>query len=67
MADINSLVLSGRLTRDSELSYTESGMAVLRFSIANNRRMKKNDEWIDYPQYFDCVIFQKEPKVSTII
>ncbi|ADQ29382.1 single-stranded DNA-binding protein [Borreliella burgdorferi] len=59
MADINSLVLSGRLTRDSELSYTESGMAVLRFSIANNRRMKKNDEWIDYPQYFDCVIFSK--------
>ncbi|WKC76776.1 single-stranded DNA-binding protein [Borreliella valaisiana] len=59
MADINSLVLSGRLTRDSELSYTESGMAVLRFSLANNRRMKKNDEWIDYPQYFDCVIFSK--------
>ncbi|WP_324280424.1 single-stranded DNA-binding protein [Borreliella garinii] len=59
MADINSLVLSGRLTRDSELSYAESGMAVLRFSLANNRRMKKNDEWIDYPQYFDCVIFSK--------
>ncbi|WP_029358879.1 single-stranded DNA-binding protein [Borreliella garinii] len=59
MADINSLVLSGRLTRDSELSYTESGMAVLRFSLANNRRMKKNNEWIDYPQYFDCVIFSK--------
>ncbi|WP_210371516.1 single-stranded DNA-binding protein [Borreliella garinii] len=59
MADINSLVLSGRLTRDSELSYTESGMAVLRFSLANNRKMKKNDEWIDYPQYFDCVIFSK--------
>ncbi|WP_215538368.1 single-stranded DNA-binding protein [Borreliella bavariensis] len=59
MADINSLVLSGRLTRDSELSYTESGMAILRFSLANNRRMKKNDEWIDYPQYFDCVIFSK--------
>ncbi|WKC77698.1 single-stranded DNA-binding protein [Borreliella turdi] len=59
MADINSLVLSGRLTRDSELSYTDSGMAILRFSLANNRRMKKNDEWIDYPQYFDCVIFSK--------
>nr|WP_267505681.1 single-stranded DNA-binding protein [Borreliella garinii] len=59
MADINSLVLSGRLTRDSELSYTESGMAILRFSLANNRRMKKNDEWIDYPQYFDCIIFSK--------
>ncbi|WNY66500.1 single-stranded DNA-binding protein [Borreliella lusitaniae] len=59
MADINSLVLSGRLTRDSELSYAESGMAILRFSLANNRRMKKNDEWVDYPQYFDCVIFSK--------
>ncbi|UER67323.1 single-stranded DNA-binding protein [Borrelia sp. BU AG58] len=59
MADINSLVLSGRLTRDSELTYTETGMAVLKFGLANNRRMKKNDEWIDHAQFFECVVFSK--------
>ncbi|WP_040235866.1 single-stranded DNA-binding protein [Borrelia crocidurae] len=59
MADINSLVLSGRLTRDSELTYTDSGMAILKFALANNRRIKKLDEWIDYAQFFDCVIFAK--------
>ncbi|AHH10269.1 single-stranded DNA-binding protein [Borrelia coriaceae] len=59
MADINSLVLSGRLTRDSELTYTESGMAILKFGLANNRRMKRNDEWVDHAQFFDCVIFSK--------
>lgn len=47
MADINSLVLSGRLTRDSELTYTEAGMAILKFGLANNRRVKKmTNGWI---------------------
>ncbi|WKC57697.1 single-stranded DNA-binding protein [Borrelia sp. P9F1] len=59
MADINSLVLSGRLTRDSELTYTETGIAILKFGLANNRRMKKNDEWVDHAQFFECVIFSK--------
>ncbi len=35
--DINHVVLVGRLTRDPELSYTPSGTAVCRFSIAVNR------------------------------
>ncbi|MBH8599731.1 MULTISPECIES: single-stranded DNA-binding protein [unclassified Thermoactinomyces] len=34
---INSVVLVGRLTRDPELRYTSSGVAVARFSIAVNR------------------------------
>ncbi|AHE62457.1 single-stranded DNA-binding protein [Borrelia parkeri] len=59
MADINSLVLSGRLTRDSELTYTEAGMAILKFGLANNRRVKKNEEWMDYAQFFDCTLFGK--------
>lgn len=63
MADINSLVLSGRLTRDSELSYTESGMAVLRFSLANNRRMKKTMNGLIIHNILIVLFFQNEPKV----
>ncbi|AHH08076.1 single-stranded DNA-binding protein [Borrelia anserina] len=66
MADINSLVLSGRLTRDSELTYTEAGMAILKFGLANNRRLKKNDEWVDYAQFFECVIFAKRAESLSV-
>ncbi|WP_024654141.1 single-stranded DNA-binding protein [Borrelia persica] len=66
MADINSLVLSGRLTRDSELIYSEAGIAVLKFGLANNRRIKKLDEWVDYAQFFDCVIFAKRAESLSV-
>jgi single-strand DNA-binding protein len=38
---MNLVILSGNLTRDPEKSYTNSGMAVTRFSIAVNRFSKK--------------------------
>lgn len=38
MADINRVILTGRLTADPELKYTQSGRAVVRFDIAVNRR-----------------------------
>ncbi|MCX7750540.1 MAG: single-stranded DNA-binding protein [Candidatus Bipolaricaulota bacterium] len=38
MSDVNRVVLTGRLTADPELKYTQSGRALLRFDIAVNRR-----------------------------
>jgi single-strand DNA-binding protein len=35
--DINHVVLVGRLTKDPELTYTQSGAAICKFSIAVNR------------------------------
>ena len=35
--DINHVVLIGRLTKDPELTYTQSGAAICKFSIAVNR------------------------------
>ena len=37
---INSVVLVGRLTRDPELKYTTSNIAVATFSLAVNRNFK---------------------------
>jgi len=38
--DINTVVLVGRLTRDAELKYTNTGLAVSKISLAINRRKK---------------------------
>jgi single-strand DNA-binding protein len=44
--NINFVVISGRATADSILSYTEAGAAYLRFRIASNRNYRdKNGEW----------------------
>lgn len=38
---MNNVCLTGRLTRDPELRYTPSGAAVVRFTLAVDRRMTK--------------------------
>ncbi len=59
MSDINVAVLVGRLTRDSELKYTPSGLPICRFSIAVNRSKKQDDQWVDEPHYFDIEFYGK--------
>jgi single-strand DNA-binding protein len=60
MADINHVVLVGRLTRDAELKYTAGGQAVCKFSIAVNRRRKNGDQWEDEANYFDVVLWGRQ-------
>ncbi len=44
--NINSVLITGRATADSILSYTESGSAYLKFRIASNRNYRdKSGEW----------------------
>jgi single-strand DNA-binding protein len=44
--NINTVMISGRATADSILSYTESGTAYLRLRIASNRNYRdKSGEW----------------------
>ena len=59
MNDINHVVLVGRLTRDAELRYTNSGMAISKFSIAVNRRVKNGDKWEDEASFLDITYFGK--------
>jgi single-strand DNA-binding protein len=60
MADINHVVIIGRLTRDAELKYTANGQAVAKFSIAVNRRKRQGDEWVDEANFFDIVLWGKQ-------
>jgi len=60
VADINSVVLVGRLTRDMELSRIPSGTAIGKMSIAvNHRGVKKGDEWESKVSFFDVTIWGK--------
>lgn len=56
---INSVNISGNVTRDPELRRTASGVAVLSFSVAVNNRRKNGQtgEWVDDPCFVDCVMF----------
>ncbi len=45
---LNSAVIIGRLTDDPKLSYTQSGKAVVDFTVAVNRKYNKDDtDFID--------------------
>ncbi|MDR1909618.1 MAG: single-stranded DNA-binding protein [Spirochaetaceae bacterium] len=60
MADINHVVLVGRLTRDAELKYTAGGQAVCKFSVAVNRRKKSGEQWVDEANFFDIVLWGRQ-------
>jgi single-strand DNA-binding protein len=60
MADLNHVVLIGRLTRNAELKYTANGQAVCKFSIAVNRRKRTEDKWEDEANFFDVVLWGRQ-------
>ena len=59
MADMNHVILIGRLTRDAELKNTSGGMAVCKFAIAVNRKKKSGEQWVDEASFFDVTCFGK--------
>lgn len=47
---MNSVNLTGRLTKEPEIKYTDGGLSIARFSIAVDRRFKKDGEQTaDFP------------------
>jgi single-strand DNA-binding protein len=56
---MNSVFLSGNLTRDPEVRYTPNGTAVASFGLAVNNRKKQGDQWVDDPCFIDVTAFGK--------
>lgn len=54
---VNNVVLVGRLTKDVELKYTQSGMAVAKFILAVNRQFKKDGQ--PDADFIACTAFSK--------
>jgi len=60
MANLNKVLLIGNLTRDPELRYSPSGVAVARFGLATNRVYKGQDgEKKEEVCFVDVVAFGK--------
>lgn len=56
---INNVVLIGRLTRDVELRYTPTNVAVATFTLAVNRNFKNADGERE-ADFVNCVIWNKQ-------
>ncbi len=59
MADLNHVMIIGRLTRDAEFKYITSGNAVCKFSVAVNYGRKNGDQWVEEANFFDVVLWGK--------
>ena len=59
MANINSVTIVGNVTRDPDLRYTSSGLAVCNFSVASNRRWlnKSTNDWEEKVSFFDVTVW----------
>ncbi len=56
--NINSVILSGRLTQDPELRYTPSGRAVARLRLAVSRPYRsQSGEWTEDTLYIDVSVW----------
>ena len=58
---MNKAILMGRLTRDPDVRYsqTDSNMAIARFSLAVDRRFKKQGDTVT-ADFFNCTAFGKQ-------
>ncbi|UCF78946.1 MAG: single-stranded DNA-binding protein [Candidatus Eiseniibacteriota bacterium] len=66
LVSINKVLLSGRLTRDPELRYTPSGVAVITFSLALNRRYKdQSGEWKEEVSFVNVVAWQRQAELAS--
>ena len=64
MADLNKVMLIGRLTRDPQLRYLPSQSAVCDFGLAVGRKFKTaNGESKEETAFIDCTVFGKGAEI----
>src|SRR5882724_13260208 len=66
MASFNKVLLMGNLTRDIELKYTPSGLAVARLGLAVNRKFRdtKTNELREEVTFVDIDVFGKQAETA---
>ena len=57
--NLNKVILGGRLTADPELQTTSSGISVVRFSIAVNRRFSKDSAQQSETDFFNVTAWRQ--------
>jgi single-strand DNA-binding protein len=65
MANYNRVILVGRLTRDVELRYTQSGMAVTDIGLAvSEKRKSQSGEWIEETTFVDVTLWGRTAELA---
>ena len=62
---MNKVILMGRLTADPELRQTQSGIAVVSFSVAVNRRFSKNATQQSETDFFNVTAWRQTAEFIT--
>jgi single-strand DNA-binding protein len=66
MASFNRVILLGNLTRDIELRYLQSGMAVTDVTLAvNDRRKNANGEWIEETSFVEVTVWGRTAEIMS--
>lgn len=66
MASYNRVMLMGNLTRDIELRYLPSGLAVSDFGLAVNEKRKNNEGvWVEDVNFFNITLFGRTAEVAS--
>jgi len=60
MSDLNEVIVSGRLTKNSELRYTPSGTAVTDVVVASNRIWSKDSDRQEETTFVDVTIWGRQ-------
>lgn len=65
MASFNRVILMGNLTRDVELKYTSTQLAVTEIGLAvNDKRKNQQGEWIDEVTFVDITLWGRTAEVA---
>lgn len=66
MASFNRVILLGNLTRDVEIKYTPSGLAVTEVGLAvSDRRKNQAGEWIEETVFVDVTLWGRQAEVAS--
>ncbi len=63
---LNKVMLIGHLGKDPELSYTPSGVAVCKFTLATNESYKGDDgNWVDRTEWHNITVWRKLAEICS--
>ena len=62
MRSVNKVIVLGHLGKDADTNFTQSGVAVTKFSVATSRRWKdgQSDEWKEETDWHNIVLWRSE-------
>ena len=64
---INQIIICGKVGRDAETKFTNSGVAVSTFSVATTHGVKKGDQWDNVTTWHNVKLWKNEKTAAEIV